>query len=111
MRAPYCSKVITDENFASAIPNPPKITSGKVVAYREGPARAGPSALLPLPKRWKRRPKQSQARATLPKIGDASVIPRWQPPIPGASPEVAVDAEGAHVRTVQSAKTTCTLCP
>jgi len=48
---------ITDENFASAIPNPPKITSGKVVAYSDGvtrsrlagrgfaaraPARAGP---------------------------------------------------------------------
>jgi len=27
---------ITDENFASAIPNPPKITSGKVVAYSDG---------------------------------------------------------------------------
>lgn len=30
------SKWITDENFASAIPNPPKITSGKVVAYSDG---------------------------------------------------------------------------
>ena len=29
------SKWITDENFASAIPNPPKITSGKVVAQSE----------------------------------------------------------------------------
>ena len=29
---------ITDENFASAIPNPPKITSGKVVAYSDGVA-------------------------------------------------------------------------
>ena len=26
---------ITDENFASAIPNPPKITSGKVVAHSD----------------------------------------------------------------------------
>ena len=32
------SKWITDENFASAIPNPPKITSGKVVAYSDGVA-------------------------------------------------------------------------
>jgi hypothetical protein len=30
------SKWITDENFASAIPNPPKITSGKVVAHSDG---------------------------------------------------------------------------
>jgi hypothetical protein len=30
------SKWITDENFSSAIPNPPKITSGKVVAYSDG---------------------------------------------------------------------------
>jgi hypothetical protein len=29
---------ITDENFASAIPNPPKITSGKVIAYSDGVA-------------------------------------------------------------------------
>ena len=27
------SKWITDENFSRAIPNPPKITSGKVVAH------------------------------------------------------------------------------
>ena len=32
------AKWITDENFASAIPNPPKITSGKVVAYSDGVA-------------------------------------------------------------------------
>jgi hypothetical protein len=32
------SKWITDENFASAIPNPPKITSGKVVAYSNSAA-------------------------------------------------------------------------
>ena len=30
------SKWITDENFASAIPNTPKITSGKVVAHSNG---------------------------------------------------------------------------
>ena len=30
------SKWITDENFNSAIPNPPKITSGKVVAHSNG---------------------------------------------------------------------------
>jgi hypothetical protein len=29
---------ITDEDFASAIPNPPKITSGKVVASSDGVA-------------------------------------------------------------------------
>jgi hypothetical protein len=34
------SKWITDENFASAIPNTPKITTGKVVAHSNGvPAR------------------------------------------------------------------------
>ena len=27
---------ITDENFASAIPNPPMVTSGKVVVYCDG---------------------------------------------------------------------------
>ena len=32
------AKWITDENFASAIPNAPKITSGKVVAYSDGVA-------------------------------------------------------------------------
>ena len=32
------SKWITDENFNSAIPNAPKITSGKVVAYSNGVA-------------------------------------------------------------------------
>jgi hypothetical protein len=30
------SKWINDENFASAIPNAPKITSGKVVAHSNG---------------------------------------------------------------------------
>ncbi len=30
------SKWITDENFATAIPNAPKITSGKVVAQSDG---------------------------------------------------------------------------
>jgi hypothetical protein len=30
------SKWITDENFSSAIPNAPKITSGKVVAHSNG---------------------------------------------------------------------------
>jgi hypothetical protein len=30
------TKWITDENFASAIPNAPKITSGKVVAHSNG---------------------------------------------------------------------------
>lgn len=30
------SKWITDENFASAIPNAPKITNGKVVAHSNG---------------------------------------------------------------------------
>jgi len=35
------SKWITDENFATAIPNTPKITTGKVVAHSNGvPARA-----------------------------------------------------------------------
>ena len=29
------AKWITDENFNTAIPNPPKITSGKVVAYSD----------------------------------------------------------------------------
>ena len=32
------SKWITDENFSSAIPNAPKITSGKVVAHSNGVA-------------------------------------------------------------------------
>ena len=32
------SKWITDENFATAIPNAPKITSGKVVAQSNGVA-------------------------------------------------------------------------
>ena len=32
------AKWITDENLASAIPNPPKITSGEVVAYSDGVA-------------------------------------------------------------------------
>ena len=32
------SKWITDENFSSAIPNTPKITSGKVVAQSNGVA-------------------------------------------------------------------------
>ena len=32
------AKWITDENFASAIPNAPKITSGKVVAHSNGVA-------------------------------------------------------------------------
>ena len=31
-------KWISDENFNSAIPNPPKITSGKVVAHSDVPA-------------------------------------------------------------------------
>ena len=30
------TKWISDENFNSAIPNPPKITSGKVVAHSDG---------------------------------------------------------------------------
>jgi len=30
------SKWITDENFSTAIPNAPKITSGKVVAHSDG---------------------------------------------------------------------------
>ncbi len=34
------SKWITDENFGSAIPNAPKITSGKVVAHSNGGASA-----------------------------------------------------------------------
>ena len=32
------TKWIADENFNSAIPNPPKITSGKVVAHSDVPA-------------------------------------------------------------------------
>jgi hypothetical protein len=32
------AKWITDENFSSAIPNAPKITSGKVVAHSNGVA-------------------------------------------------------------------------
>jgi hypothetical protein len=32
------TKWISDENFNSAIPNPPKITSGKVVAHNDVPA-------------------------------------------------------------------------
>ena len=32
------TKWISDENFNSAIPNPPKITSGKVVAHSDVPA-------------------------------------------------------------------------
>ena len=32
------AKWITDEDFASAIPNPPKITTGKVVAYSNSAA-------------------------------------------------------------------------
>ena len=32
------SKWITDENFSTAIPNAPKITSGKVVAHSNGVA-------------------------------------------------------------------------
>ena len=32
------AKWITDENFASAIPNAPKITTGKVVAHSNGVA-------------------------------------------------------------------------
>ena len=32
------TKWISDENFNSVIPNPPKITSGKVVAYSDGVA-------------------------------------------------------------------------
>ena len=32
----HVSKWITDENFTSAIPNAPKITSGKVVAQSNG---------------------------------------------------------------------------
>jgi hypothetical protein len=35
------SKWITDENFTSAIPNAPKITSGKVVARSNGVAAVG----------------------------------------------------------------------
>jgi hypothetical protein len=30
------TKWISDENFSAAIPNPPKITSGKVVAHSNG---------------------------------------------------------------------------
>src|SRR6266487_2968412 len=42
------TKWISDENFNTLIPNPPKITSGKVVPdrtphHREGPAAPGPS--------------------------------------------------------------------
>ena len=32
------TKWISDENFSSVIPNPPKITSGKVVAHSDVPA-------------------------------------------------------------------------
>jgi hypothetical protein len=32
------TKWISDENFNSTIPNPPKITSGKVVAHNDVPA-------------------------------------------------------------------------
>jgi hypothetical protein len=32
------TKWISDENFSPAIPNPPKITSGKVVAHSDVPA-------------------------------------------------------------------------
>ena len=32
------AKWILDEDFTSAIPNPPKMTSGKVVAYSDGVA-------------------------------------------------------------------------
>jgi hypothetical protein len=32
------TKWISDENFNSVIPNPPKITSGKVVAHSDVPA-------------------------------------------------------------------------
>ena len=32
------TKWINDENFSAAIPNPPKITSGKVVAHSDVPA-------------------------------------------------------------------------
>jgi hypothetical protein len=32
------TKWISDENFTSVIPNPPKITSGKVVAHNDVPA-------------------------------------------------------------------------
>jgi hypothetical protein len=32
------TKWISDENFNSVIPNPPKITSGKVVAHNDVPA-------------------------------------------------------------------------
>jgi hypothetical protein len=32
------TKWISDENFNSVIPNPPKITSGKVVAHHDVPA-------------------------------------------------------------------------
>jgi hypothetical protein len=32
------TKWISDENFSAAIPNPPKITSGKVVAHSDVPA-------------------------------------------------------------------------
>ena len=34
----FVTKWISDENFNSAIPNPPKITSGKVVAHSDVPA-------------------------------------------------------------------------
>jgi hypothetical protein len=36
------SKWITDENFASAMPNAPKITTGKVVARSDGIAAVAP---------------------------------------------------------------------
>ena len=36
--AKLVSKWITDENFASAIPNAPSITTGKVVAHTNGAA-------------------------------------------------------------------------
>ena len=36
------SKWITDENFASAMPNAPKITTGKVVARGDGIAAVAP---------------------------------------------------------------------
>jgi hypothetical protein len=32
------TKWISDENFSAALPNPPKITSGKVVAHSDVPA-------------------------------------------------------------------------
>jgi hypothetical protein len=33
---PLITKWISDENFNSVIPNPPKITSGKLVAHSDG---------------------------------------------------------------------------